>query len=89
MTGVVTAIIRKREGQNGGFGFIRDENGDERFFHVHNLIGGSVSFERLTEGARVTFTPITLPAQTSKAGKLVNGLRADKVSAEVAHENAA
>lgn len=89
MTGTVTAIIRKRDGQNGGFGFIRDEAGDERFFHVRNLIGGSVAFERLSEGARVTFTPIALPAHTSRAGKTVNGLQADKVCVEVAHDAAA
>jgi cold shock CspA family protein len=73
MIGKVTAVIRRREGQNGGYGFIRDEHGSERFFHARNLIGGSAAFERLKEGASVTFTPVM-----QEAGKH-NGLRADDV----------
>lgn len=70
MTGVVTAIIRRREGQNGGYGFIRDEENQERFFHARNLSG--VSFGDLKEGAHITFQPVN-------EGGRANGLRADQV----------
>ena len=38
-----------------GFGFIRDENGLEHFFH-RSSVHGAV-FELLREGQRVEFTP--------------------------------
>lgn len=68
MTGVVTAIIRRREGQNGGYGFVRDEANQERFFHARNLRG--TSFEKLREGVAVEFTPV------NEGGK-GNGLRVE------------
>lgn len=68
MTGVVTAIIRRREGQNGGFGFLRDSEDQERFFHARNLRG--VTFEQLREGTRVEFSPVA-------AGTKGNGLRVE------------
>lgn len=72
MTGVVTAIIRKnlKEQKNGGFGFIRDEQNQERFFHAHNLRG--TSFEKLREGSHVEFTPLNI-------GGKGNGLRCEDV----------
>lgn len=73
MTGTITAIIRKREGQNGGFGFIKDEHGQERFFHAHNLIPvRQVNFEKLREGQAVEFEPVAVKGKG-------NGLRAEKV----------
>ena len=38
-----------------GFGFVRDENGTEHFFH-RSSVRGAV-FEILREGHRVEFTP--------------------------------
>jgi CspA family cold shock protein len=38
-----------------GFGFIRDENGIEHFFHRSSV--RSTVFELLREGQRVEFTP--------------------------------
>ena len=73
MNGVVTAVIRKTEKQKGGYGFIRDEHQNERFFHARNLRG--VTFDELREGAHVTFTPVQL--ELSKQG---NGLRAEDVA---------
>lgn len=76
MNGTVTAIIRDRvengTTKRGGYGFIRDEQNQERFFHARNLRG--VSFEKLREGAKVTFTPV------NEGGK-GNGLRAEDVLA--------
>lgn len=73
MTGVVTAIIRRKEGQNGGYFFIRDEQNAERFSHARNLRG--LSFERLREGVRVEFVPVN-------DGAKGNGLRADEVKVD-------
>jgi CspA family cold shock protein len=38
-----------------GFGFIRDESGQEHFFHRSSVRGAI--FEMLREGQRVEFTP--------------------------------
>jgi CspA family cold shock protein len=46
LAGTVRKIVREK-----GFGFIRDEAGREYFFH-HSACD---AFERLTEGAAVTF----------------------------------
>lgn len=77
MKGVITAIIRRREGQNGGYGFLRDEQNQERFFHARNLrdLKGAVVpglFEKLLEGTAVEFVPVT-------DGSRGNGLRAEHV----------
>lgn len=71
MTGTVTAVIRRREGVNGGYGFIRDDEGSERFFHARNLRG--ITFDKVNEGDKVEFRPV---AEVGKG----NGLRADDVS---------
>jgi len=68
MTGVIKAIIRRREGQNGGYFFILDEAKGERFAHASNLRG--TSFEDLREGKAVEFEPIMLEGR---------GLRAENV----------
>jgi cold shock CspA family protein len=74
MTGVITAIVRKNKEQsrNGGFGFIRDDANNERFFHARNLRG--ITFEKLREGKRVEFTPV----DGQPTGKS-NGLRCEDV----------
>ena len=46
-TGTIKRLVRER-----GFGFIRDEGGQEWFFHRSSV---SDSFEQLNEGQRVSF----------------------------------
>lgn len=69
MTGVITAVIRKREGKNGGYGFILDDANIERFFHASNLRG--VTFDNLREGSRVTFDPFEIPGKGMRAENVV------------------
>jgi CspA family cold shock protein len=49
MTGSIVRLIRDR-----GFGFIRDDRGQEVFFHSTGVTG-PVPFDNLTEGQQVTF----------------------------------
>jgi cold shock CspA family protein len=72
MNGVVTAIIRRSApgAKDGGYGFIRDEENQERFFHARNLRG--IALEQLTEGTAVSFSPVN-------SGGRGNGLRAESV----------
>jgi len=74
MKGTISAIIRRGEGQNGGFGFIIDEDGQERFFHARHLVPKSLQaqFETIKEGTVVTFSPVNVPGRG-------NGLRAEHV----------
>ena len=46
-TGTIKRLVRDR-----GFGFIRDESGQEWFFHRSSVEG---SFDQLNEGQRVSF----------------------------------
>jgi CspA family cold shock protein len=46
--GTIKRLVRDR-----GFGFIRDDGGQEWFFHRSSVNGGS--FEELNEGERVSF----------------------------------
>ena len=46
-TGTIKRLVRER-----GFGFIRDEGGQEWFFHRSSVPD---SFEQLNEGQRVSF----------------------------------
>lgn len=76
MNGVIKAVIKKREGQNGGYFFVREPDGTERFAHASNLVAPA-TFPTATprptdihEGQQVEFEPVEI------AGK---GLRADKV----------
>jgi CspA family cold shock protein len=46
-SGTIKRLVRDR-----GFGFIRDDGGQEWFFHRSSVQG---SFEQLTEGQRVNF----------------------------------
>jgi CspA family cold shock protein len=47
-SGTIKRLVRDR-----GFGFIRDDNGQEWFFHRSAVTDGS--FDHLNEGQRVTF----------------------------------
>ena len=47
-SGVIKRLVRDR-----GFGFIRDDNGQEWFFHRSDVQDGS--FDGLNEGERVSF----------------------------------
>ena len=49
MKGMVKTLSKKR-----GFGFIRNENGEDVFFHSSNL--DSIKFRNLSEGDSVEFT---------------------------------
>ena len=49
-TGTIGRLVRDR-----GFGFIRDEQGEETFFHHSAVEGGSATFDALREGQKVTF----------------------------------
>ena len=49
MKGMIKTLSKKR-----GFGFIRNENGEDVFFHRSNL--ESTSFRNLSEGNSVEFT---------------------------------
>ena len=49
-SGTIKRLVRDR-----GFGFIRDEGGQEWFFHRSSV--RSTVFELLREGQRVEFTP--------------------------------
>ena len=78
MTGVITSLKRVHmvEGvKKGGFGFICDEAGLDRFFHANNVRG--VTFDDLLEGQTVEFVPIE-----RKGGK-GNGLAAESVTVKV------
>ena len=68
MKGTITAIIRRAEGVNGGFGFLVDEDGAERFFHARVVRGEYENkFESLEEGLHVTFEPFELPGTGLRA----------------------
>lgn len=75
MNGVIKVIRRAKQGEapakgcGSGYGFIIDENGEDRFFS-HNNVLGDVKFDTLTEGSKVEFEPVFI------VGK---GLRAEKV----------
>lgn len=74
MNGEVTKIFRTAEGRKdrGGYFFIRDEDGHDRFAHARDI--GQEHFSRLREGQRVTFEPVEVSNSTKG-----NGLRAEKV----------
>lgn len=51
---VMTGTIRKLKATEG-FGFIRGEDGTDRFFHKSSVVGGVEVFDELAEGQRVSF----------------------------------
>lgn len=86
MTGRITFLQiahRTPEGRpSGGYGFIKDEDGRDRFFNRRDLVG--VTFDCLLEGQAVSFdpkerTPMELRDLKAK-GKGDNGLLATAVS---------
>ena len=74
MTGTVTKIIRKDDARTmdkGGYFFVRDGDGHDRFAHARDLV--ETSFADLKENIIVNFEPLN-------GGPRGNGLRAEKVS---------
>lgn len=85
MHGTITNLIKKTDGRKdkGGYGFIRDESGSDRFFHARDLetvtgISAPGLFEVLLPGSPVTFEPTTRP------GGKGNGLGAEHVRVHAA-----
>lgn len=73
MKGTITAIKPKsttiqegREVYKGGFGFIRDEHGSDRFFHANGVVG-AMPFDQLLEGSAVEFEPYAQPGSGGNA----------------------
>ena len=58
-TGTIKRLVRDR-----GFGFIRDEGGQEWFFHRSSVQG---SFDSLNEGQRVSFDIVTERGKSAAA----------------------
>ena len=52
MNGTVTRVFLTR-----GFGFLRGEDGVERFIHV-STINGNLAWEQFKTGMKVTFDPV-------------------------------
>jgi CspA family cold shock protein len=50
MTGTIKRLVRPR-----GFGFIRDDQGMEFFFHRSAVTGTGSGYDALQEGGRVAF----------------------------------
>ena len=48
-TGTIVRIVRDR-----GFGFIKEDNGNELFFHATGVVGGT-PFDNLQEGQQVSY----------------------------------
>jgi cold shock CspA family protein len=71
MTGTISSVVREK-----GFGFIRDEAGQSRFFHAKDL---AFDFDLIQVGRVVRFDPATGPQDKG------NGLRA--VHIEVTHDS--
>lgn len=56
-SGTVTKIVpRDDDTARGGFGFIRDEQGEDRFFHARDVRG--TTFEELLVDDRVQFDAV-------------------------------
>ncbi len=64
-TGTIKRLVRDR-----GFGFIRDEGGQEWFFHRSAVSDGD--FDQLNEGQRVTFDE-----EPSSKGPRAGNIRAE------------
>ena len=73
MKGTITTI-KSNAGQGGGFGFIRDENGQDRFFHLSSVTAGIPA-----EGRDVDFEGYALKGSGPDDAKKNNGLRARNV----------
>ena len=64
-SGTIKRLVRDR-----GFGFIRDDGGQEWFFHRSSVKAGS--FDQLNEGQRVSFDE-----EPSQKGPRAGNIRAD------------
>ncbi len=64
-SGIIKRLVRDR-----GFGFIRDDAGQEWFFHRSTVAQGA--FDELAEGQRVSFDE-----ETSAKGPRAGNVRAD------------
>lgn len=74
MKGTITTVIPVRiEGdkKKGGFGFIKDEEGRDRFFHARDVQG--TRFDQLSQDNAVEFEAVEVGNGKG------NGLRAEKV----------
>lgn len=63
--GTIKRLVRDR-----GFGFIKDDGGQEWFFH-RSAVSGDAAFEQLREGQRVSFEE-----EPSAKGPRANNIRA-------------
>ena len=63
--GIIKRLVRDR-----GFGFIRDDGGQEWFFHRSSVKAGN--FEQLNEGQRVSFDE-----EPSQKGTSAGNIRAE------------
>lgn len=72
MKGRIIAIKKAKPGARiergcgAGYGFIKDENGVERFFHFNN---STIPVEELEEGIDVVFEPYTEPNKEPGKGE--------------------
>jgi cold shock CspA family protein len=73
MNGIISRVIRKGREDLGGYFFVKDSQGHDRFAHARDLVCPS-DFEILREGQLVEFEPMTV--QNAARG---NGLRAERV----------
>lgn len=64
MNGVVIAVLISK-----GFGFVRDEDGFNRFCHVKDISYRGKPFELMHEGQQVTFDPVNKPPTDKNNGK--------------------
>jgi cold shock CspA family protein len=70
MNGSIIAIKRAKPGARiergcgAGYGFIKDENGVERFFHFNNT---DIPLDELVEGINVVFEPYVEPGKGDRA----------------------
>jgi cold shock CspA family protein len=76
MRGRITNLVRKTETHNGGFGFIRDEQGHDRWFHARDLRG--ITFKQVQVNDTVEFEPRD-NCSGGRNGR-GNGLRAENVT---------
>jgi cold shock CspA family protein len=71
MRGTITTIKRGKpdqkfaKGCGSGFGFIKDEDGEDRFF-AHNSVDGG-NFDDLKEGLAVEFEPYEMDGRGLRA----------------------
>ena len=75
-SGTIKRLVRDR-----GFGFIRDDGGQEWFFHRSSVKAGS--FEALNEGQRVSFDE-----EPSSKGPRAGNIRSEAASSSTRSDSA-